>query len=249
MRYLALVLTLLALSACSLGTGDTPPTTPIPPTETLTGVVDIEYPLDGTVVYSEVLYVSGTASGIPGDEFALRAIGDNDEVIAQWTVQLQAADEGRWTVELVHNYTGQHMEVSIIALPAGADFPVTSTYDTALIVLSHQSYRPADLRGSITSPADGAAVSGSAILVSGTASGIFENTFTVRLIDEDGNDINSEIMTIVNPYFIDEVPFSLELATNGYTGPAEIRAFTQSAADGSEILIGSVNITVTEEAG
>jgi hypothetical protein len=137
------------------------------------------------------------------------------------------------------------MEVSIIAVPAGANFPATSTYDTALVTLAHQSYRPADLRGSITTPADDESISGSAILVSGTASGIFENTFTVNLIDADGNIINSEIVTVMNPYFIDEVPFSLELATNGYTGPAEIRAFTESAADGSEILIGSVEVTIS----
>jgi hypothetical protein len=248
-KTLAIILALLALSACSLTTDESPaPTTPVPPTETLTGTVNIEYPLDGTIVYSEVLYVSGTASGVPGDEFSLRVLGDNDEILAQWIVQLQPADEGRWTAELVHGYAGQPVEAHIVALPVDTDFPApaTNTYDSVLVALLHHSSRPADLRGSISSPNEDATISGATVFVSGTASGIFENTFTVSLLDEDGDEISSQIVTVVNPYFIDEVPFSVELPTNGYTGPAQIRAFTHSAEDGSEILIGSVNITVTE---
>jgi immunoglobulin-like protein involved in spore germination len=99
-------------------------------------------------------------------------------------------------------------------------------------------------RGSVTQPLDGATVSGGSIQIAGTAGGIFENMFTVAVVDLSGNTIASQGITLNNPNFDNLVSWSAALSTGNYSGQAEIRAFTASPRDGSLILLGSVHVTI-----
>jgi hypothetical protein len=65
----------------------------------------------------------------------------------------------------------------------------------------------------------------------------------------DGNVIDTRPITVFNPYFMDEVPWTAELATNGFTGQAEIRASYLAPADGSEQILASIVVTVSQDAG
>jgi hypothetical protein len=71
----------------------------------------------------------------------------------------------------------------------------------------------------------------------------------LSLFDAQGNVIDSKPVTVFNPYFIDEVTWTDGLATNGYTGAAEIRALYISPADGSEGVLDDVQVVVEEQAG
>jgi hypothetical protein len=243
MRQLIFAL-LTLLAACG---PVTPVATPMPTTPAVTGTVEIEYPPAGTVVYSEVLQLSGMAQGVPDNQFAIQLTGADEKSMGRATAQVNP--DGTWTVEMVPGYTGEPMEVTILALPIYDGAPPNSDYTISPIVLAGSSYRPEGVFGSVTLPSEGEQVGGDSIEVSGTASGVFENQFQVELRAPDGSVVTSQGVTLVNPYFADEVPWVIELATNGYTGPAEIRAFTNSPSDGSEILLGSVNVTITQDAG
>jgi hypothetical protein len=209
--------------------------------------VEITYPLDGTIVYSELLYVSGTATDIPNKTFLIRLVGADDQKIVEAAVQ--PGEDGSWTVELAHGYNGEPMEMALLALPAVEDVSNESDYAIHQIVVAAQSYRPQGSFGSITSPSEGGTVGGESFEVTGTVSGVFENTFILALMGEDGTEIDMKPVTMLNPYFLDEVPWVAELETNGYTGSAVIEVYEISARDGSKIPFGSVRVTVVQEAG
>jgi hypothetical protein len=238
MRFFTAFLLIIGLtSACA---PNTPAPTPTATTPALVGSVDIQYPQDGSTIYSELLVVSGTGEGLPGDQFRLVLAGADDSIIAQNTVVVDS--DSPWQIEIPHGYSGDPMEVSILALPL--DENTAADYDAVQVVISAQANRPQGTFGSITSPAEGANISAGAIEVSGLASGVFENTFTLDLLDNSGTMLNRQIITLNNPYFIDEVPWAATVLTGEYRGAATLKAYTNSAQDGSEIDLGSVNITI-----
>ncbi len=231
MRHIILAFLLFA-SACSPAM---PLPTMTPAVATLEGNVDILYPQDSSVIYSEALTISGTATTA---DFALKMIGPDEKIIAQTTVQAQSSD---WKVELVHGYSGEPIEVNILAVPIDAASDLD--YDIATILIAPLDSRPEGLFGSITMPSEDDSVGGEAIQVSGTASGLPENLLSIALISSDSAIIDSRDITVYNPYGIDDMPWTAELATNGYIGTAEIRITS------AENIISSVNVTVTAEAG
>lgn len=243
-RMLISLVTLILAGACGPGT----PAATLPPTPPeITGRVEITMPQPATVVYAEALYLSGTAENIPDNRFTLHLLDSDDQLLAQTAVTVQ--EDGRWQVELVHGYSGDPDEASILALPSYPGAPAGGTYAARSIMLAGSSARPEGAFGSITGPLEGDSIGGDFIQVSGTVSGVFENEFTLELVSADGRVIDQRPVLTANPYYVDEVPWSAELATNGYTGPATVRAYDLSAHDGSEIALASVNITLTNTAG
>ncbi len=240
MRVLTLLVLIVMLAACTLSESNVPTATP-----GLMGSVDIVYPPDGTTVYAEALSLRGTAQGLAGNTFTVEVVGVDDEIIARSSVTVT---DGQWAVELPHGYGGEPMEVSIYALPSDVDLTSDLRYDVGTVVLAGLSYRPEGTFGSITSPAVGDSVGGEYILVTGTASGLFEGTLLLGLYDPDGIEISRTVLTIEDQYY-NLVPWSAELPTNSYTGVAEIRAFYEQASDGKPVIIASIQVTVTQEAG
>jgi hypothetical protein len=219
---------LLLITACS-------PASPVPtPTiPALSGDVHIVYPQDGATIYSEVLIISGTATT---PDFALKLVAPDETIIAQTTIQSQA---DTWQIELVHSYNGEPIEVNVSAVPI--DTNITTEYDTLTIVLSRIENRPEGIFGSITSPSEGGTVGGEVIPISGMASGLSE--ISLALIGSDGANIDSRDVALYNPYLVDDMPWTAELATNGYLGDAKIRITN------NENSISSVDVKITSEAG
>ncbi len=234
-----IAVTLLLITACSIGE---PASTPIPTVPPLTGNVDIEYPQDGTVIYSELMHLSGTAQNL--SQFTLKLVNVDDTVIAQ--AEIQVGDDGNWQLELVHGYNGEPTEVTILALPSPED---ERDYDIAIVMMAASSHRPDGTFGSIFTPFEGDTVSGDTIEVMGTASGLFEGDFILELVGSDGQVIESQIILVYGFSRLDELPWAANLATNSYTGPAQIRAYTISPRDGAENLLNSVSIIISATAG
>lgn len=218
----------------------TPTTGPAP----LVGMVDIQVPVSGAVIYSELLYIAGTAEGTPAEGFRIQVFDLDEALLAEAVVQ---PENGSWTVEIPHQYQGEPIEVSIVA--TGIHAAAGQDYDVEAIVLSALANRPDGAFGSISSPSGGSDVGGDQIVVFGTGSGLFENTLIVQLRQADGTVIDEQIVTLNNPYFVDEVVWSTEIMTNGYTGSAELVALYYSAEDGSEVVLQRVAITVSRAAG
>jgi hypothetical protein len=203
--------------------------------------VSIDYPQDGTVIYSEQVSLSGTSAGV--GQFRIELVNPDNKVIAGETVTPGA--DGKWSLQLKHGYTGEPTEITVAARPAnGGD-----DYDERTIALAGAQYRPQGTFGTILEPGEGGSAGGDQIPVSGTASGVFENTLTVEL-SGGGKVISQQNVTLVNPGMVDEVPWTVSLSTSGYTGPAQLLAYTTSAKDGSRVVLGEVkNFTITTDAG
>lgn len=245
MRRLTLIAILtLLLTACSPAA---PIATVLPSPLPLTGSVVIDNPPDGAIIYSELLYMSGSAQSVPGNQFQIVLTGVDDQTIAQTTVQI--GSDNKWKLELPHGYTGDPTEVTVTARANYPGAPADSDYADESIVLSSKDHRPEGTFGRITSPDEGSTVGGDMIQVTGTASGVFENQFTVEMLDDKGNSLARQAVALFNPYIIDEMPWTVQLSIGKYLGPAEIRVYTKSAKDGSDVPIASVKVTVTADAG
>jgi Immunoglobulin-like domain of bacterial spore germination len=238
-RSLTLIILLLLLAACQ---ATAQPTATLEPT--LQGTVNITTPMSGALIYAEALWIAGEADNVPQAGFKLRVVTAEDVVLAETTVQPQ---DGQWLVELVHGYTGDPSEVSIYAL--ALDERIVQDYDIETILIAPLAMRPEGVFGSIHAPQDGATPGGDTILVTGSASGVFENQFTLTLEQPDGTEIASVPVTMTNPYFVDEMLWEASLPTHDYTGPAVIRAYALSPADGSIIPLGQVTVMVSRIAG
>lgn len=208
------------------------------------GEVRIVYPPAGAHLYAEVVYVAGTASSLPQRRFVLRLVGPDDAVISSHTVEAPAS--GNWQVELLRGYSGAPIEVIIEAV--SADKTDQQAYDAVTVMMASIQHRPASLTGGIQSSVSGASVGGDVIAVSGAFSGIPNNVFWLALTAADGRALDERQVALHNPYSVDLMPWSAELVTGGYVGPAELRAFTRTA-DGAERVLDSTTIVIVQEAG
>jgi hypothetical protein len=219
--------------------------TSAPTTVVLQGNIDIVYPMSGSIIYAESLYIQGTAENVPAEGFLIQVIAPDDSVIAQSSVLPQ---DGQWLVELPHNYNGDPTEATIIA--KGTDASTPGDYDIASIVISGAANRPEGIFGSIIVPSEGETVGGDSIFVSGRGSGFFENSFVLVLeTADDGEEISTTIVTMHNPYFMDDMIWEAELARNDFVGNAVIRAYYTNTESGEEVEIFRINVVVSSVAG
>jgi hypothetical protein len=100
--------------------------------------------------------------------------------------------------------------------------------------------------GEIIDPIDGAELGGDSIIISGFASGIPDNVIFIELVAEDGSVVDSQSLTLENPYFVDYVFWRAELQIKGYVGLATLNA--HSTSDNNSI-IDEAHITIFEAAG
>ena len=243
MRCLACVVmaSLLSLAACN-GTAETPVINSTPSTEPLIGDVSIVHPAEGSIIYSELLWVDGETSDWQGETFNLQLLDLDDNLIAQ--AKIQPESDGTWQVTLEHGYQGEPIEATLVIVSNTEQILASRS-----VVIAGMAYRPEGVFGSITLPISGSTLGGDSFTVQGTASGVFENSFVVALETPDGEVIDQEVVTAFNPFYVDEMPWEAELETKGYIGIATIRAYAIAPSDGREAPLGSVNITITDAAG
>lgn len=239
MRRLYIFLLIIILAACGAVPEETSndPANPV-----MEGDVRITFPQSGTVVYSEALYVEGTAADVPEDGFILRAVLPDDSVLTETTI---TPDSDEWSVDMLHNYTGDPTQIILEAIPAnGAD----GYYSEQSLIISQLTYRPEGTFGTLLSPTPEMAVGGDLIEVVGTASGIPSNTVTISLTERDGTLISEIEYAIPSPYNIDEVLWITDLPTADYTGLATVTV-TYVDADGETQTLGEADIIVSVVAG
>lgn len=241
---------MVLLAACAPNAGNAPTgegilVTLAATTAPLQGDVDIVYPISGSIIYSEALWLQGTAENVPADGFMLQVIAPDDTVLAQSIVVPQ---DGQWQVELPHNYNGDPTEATIIA--KSIDTSIAGDYDIVSILISAASNRPEGVFGSIIVPSEGETVGGDTIYVSGRGSGFFENTIVVVLeTADDAEQISNVIVTMHNPYFMDDMIWEAELPRNDFVGNAVIRGYYTNAESGEEVEVFRVNVVVSSVAG
>ena len=219
--------------------------TVIPTQPTLQGDVKITFPVSGSIIYAESLMLRGTASNVPAEGFKIQLLTPDDSVLAETTV---IPDGDTWQVELVHGYTGEPIETVIIA--RSLNDAITEDYDIESIAISSAEYRPEGVFASFISPSPDSTVGGDQIQVIGRGSGFFENTFTLALEKaSDGTEISQTVVTMDNPYFIDDMIWEADLSTNDFTGHAVLRIYYQDAATGKEVTVDTIPVVVSSIAG
>lgn len=231
----------LALAACG---GSSESNTPAPSApEMFAGEVEIVYPPNGTVIYAEVMAVHGTMFGAQELTFTVQVNTIDGQPIAQADV---TTGRGDWQVELPHTYSGEPVEAVLRVIPIGVSQGI---YTSVPLVVAGLSHRPEGVFGSLTRPTEGEVVGGDSIPVEGKASGVFEGTINLALVTPEGGIISEQIVTVMNPYYVDEVPWRSELATNGHIGLARVWMYIISANDGSFTTLGEVNVIIEVSAG
>ncbi len=236
-KHTAFLLVMLLLAACG-GTGDSQTASDAP------GVI-IRQPVDGSAIYAPALYIAGSSG--QAQTFRVQISGDGGEVLAQATVEAAA---GEWSLELVHNYTGEPIEAVIRAVPVtdAADDESETIYSAVSVLLADLSYRPDGTRGRITVPADGDDMGGDVIPVAGLASGVADNAITLTLTAEDGRVLDTQTIAMRNPYLIDELGWEGTVSAGDYTGPATLTALFP-ASEGGDDASARVRINITGAAG
>lgn len=235
LRYWAAFLLLGFCAACMATSTDTPPI------ETSASVT-INAPSIGTVIYSDRIYVAGTADALPENNFQLEVATVADEVLGEAIIEPQ---NGEWNVQLPHNYTGDPTEITIRAYAEGAE--AGTEYDIAAAVLSPADNRPEGTYGLILQPSDGDTAGGEQIPLFGVISGIDADELIVRLIMGD-EIITEQIISVDYPNRADEIPWQADLSTSERTGPVTITVGYADAEDGF-ILLDEVSIVLTAIAG
>ena len=239
MRRILIILLIAVLAACGAAP-DNPSNDPANPV--MQGDVRITFPESGTVIYSEALYIEGTADGLPEDGFILRAVLPDDSILTETTIQ---PDGNEWSVDMLHNYTGDPTQIILEAIPAnGAE----GYYSEQSLIINQLTYRPDGIFGTLLSPTPEMAVGGDLIEVAGTASGIPDNTLTISLTERDGTPISEIEYVIPSPYIIDEVLWITDLPTADFTGLATVTVTYVDDAGETQTL-GEADIVVSVVAG
>ncbi|MCC6612206.1 MAG: hypothetical protein IT320_01950 [Anaerolineae bacterium] len=120
---------------------------------------------------------------------------------------------------------------------------VTATSATALNAQAGNE-TPANSNAVIDVPADGSVVSGTPLAISGSVRGLSEDRFWLELLDDQGNTINRQEITLRNPNGALRVNWSASLFTR-YTGAAELRLIARDR-NGRDYVGATVHITIGE---
>ena len=247
MRHISLlsILIIILVTACTSTPQERGGVTLVPTQAVLKGNVDITQPISGSIIYAESLFLQGTAHDIPAEGFKIQVVTPDDLILAETTVIPEGEN---WQVELVHGYTGEPIETVIIARSVNNAIP--EDYDIESVAISAAENRPEGVFGSLIAPSPDATVGGDQIQVVGRGSGFFENTFSLVLEEaDDATEIAQTIVTMTNPYFIDDMIWEADLATNDFTGHAVLRMIYHDAATGEIIEVDRVKIVVSSIAG
>ena len=233
MRFYSLFLLLLILVGCT--TSDSGSNEP---------PVTITHPPEGAVIYAESLLVRGATVDSDPQTFTVRVTDSAGDTLVDTQVD---ASGGVWQVELPHGYSDDPAAFNVQVVIVEDDDQLVP--DSVGITLAAIEFRPEGVFGNIVIPAEDAPVGGDSISIEGTVSGTFENTFVVELVDAAENAISSTVVTVTNPYFVDEIPWSTTLATTGYTGEATLNMTIRNMENGNLIVLDSVSLVIGEAAG
>ncbi len=210
--------------------------------------VQFTAPPQGMTVYAELLYAAGT-SDRPNTRFTLLLLLPDDTVLMQASVLTDA--DGAWSLELVHGYSGEPAELTLVARPQQDPLSATppAPYASTTVLIADSRYRPAGTFAGLTFPAPGAEVGGETIPVSGAASGLPNNSLTIALIGADGSEITRQTVIVETRYPLDVVPFTADLPLAGYAGAATVRLLLVDPQTAAETILAAAAVTIGGSAG
>lgn len=251
------------------------PTTPIQPTTAVTqtptpqaseGQVDppdptqeqpeeailILEPGPGSRITASPLRVAGVADPTFEQNLVIRLLlADGTELaLVPTTIQAELGERGAFEVEVPFTVSGEQQAFVQVYATSARDGGTTHLSSVGLTLADSGEAQivpvePHPERIQISQPALGITVSGGTVTVSGTALASFEQTLLVEVLDEAGEVLNSQPVTVEAPDLGQPGPFSLALAYEvAATMPGRIVVRDVSPAFGGDVHLASVEVTL-----
>lgn len=207
------------------------PVVPTPPPSP--SIITIIAPQTGALLDTSVpTVVTGTGSGL--DRVTVQALDAINNVLAAQTVVVSG---GRWQANLaIATIPGTQGRITAFATSPTNGSVIAS----ASISVTYGQPQPTEPSLVITSPAENAALNTAApITVSGTGSGLFENSLILRVLDNEGRVLLEQPATIPAGQTVWSINVNIP-ALSGTRGV--LYAYSVSPVDGSVVLADAVNV-------
>ena len=238
-----------ALSPTAEGTSTFTPT-PAAPTRPEEAIL-IQEPGSGSQVTSPIL-VTGMADPTFEQNLVVRVLLDDGTEVTQipTTIQADIGQRGPFEVEVPVDLTEQRNIFIQVYASSARDGGITHLSSTGVIfspsgpedIVTNQPH-PEQI--TIFQPQNGGTVSGGVAHVEGFALASFEQTLLIDILDEQGNVVGSQPVTVQAPDLGQPGPFSADVVyTVTASGPGRVVVRDVSPAFGGDTHLSSVEITL-----
>lgn len=213
----------------------------------------ISSPAQGASVAPGTMQFSGFVYNLPEDRFTLALVTPDGTPINSQEITLRNPNqvaEVPWSAAMqVTRYTGP-AQVRVIARTATSEMTLAAvdivigsanTTPGSTVPTAAQIRSASSPTGTIDSPRSGESVTGDPLMITGTAGGFPDGTFTLELVASNGSVLASIPITLSGSDTA-AVPWAAPLNTGGYSGQATIR--TTVTVNGSVVELASVSVTL-----
>ena len=210
-------------------------------------------PGPGSRIVNGPLQVSGVADSTFEQNLVIRLLlADGTElVLTPTTIQAELGQRGPFAVDIPFTVSGEQQVFVQVYAASARDGGITHLASVGLTLADSGTEQivpvePHTERIQITQPAAGESISGGTVTVAGMALASFEQTLVVELLDEVGQVLSSQPVTVAAPDLGQPGPFSIELSYDlGAAASGRIVVRDLSPAFGGEAHLASVEVMLT----
>ncbi|MBK8901554.1 MAG: hypothetical protein IPM53_10250 [Anaerolineaceae bacterium] len=209
-------------------------------------------PGPGSRIAASPLRVAGVADPTFEQNLVIRLLlADGTELaLVPTTIQANIGERGAFEVEVPFAVSGEQQAFVQVYATSARDGGITHLSSVGITLADSGESQivpvePHPERIQISQPALGATVSGGTVTVSGTALASFEQTLLVEVLDEAGEVLNAQPVTVEAPDLGQPGPFSLALSYEvSASMPGRIVVRDVSPAFGGDVHLASVEVTL-----
>lgn len=209
-------------------------------------------PGPGSRIVNSPLRVAGEADPTFEQNLVIRLLlADGTQLALEPTIiQAELGERGPFTVDLPFTVSGEQQAFIQVFTTSARDGGLTHLSSVGLTLATSGEEQivpvePHPERIQISQPELGQSVSGGTVMIAGTALASFEQTLVVELLDEAGEVLSSEPVTVNAPDLGQPGPFSLELPYEVTTTmPGRVVVRDISPAFGGDVHLASVEVTL-----
>ena len=209
-------------------------------------------PGPGSRIVTSPLRVAGEADPTFEQNLVIRLLLADGTALAvvPTTIQAEMGERGPFTVDVPFTVSGEQQAFIQVFTTSARDGGLThlSAVGLTLAASGEEQIAPVEPhpeRIQISQPEFGQTVSGGTVTIAGTALASFEQTLVVELLDEAGELLSSQPVTVNAPDLGQSGPFSLDLPYEvATTMPGRVVVRDISPAFGGDVHLASVEITL-----
>lgn len=213
----------------------------------------ISQPGPGSRIVNGPIQVAGVADPTFEQNLVIRLLlADGTELaVAPTTIETELGQRGPFTVEVPFAVSGEQQAFIQVYTTSARDGGITHLASVGVTLADAGAEQivpvePHTERIQINQPAPGDTISGGVVTVAGVALASFEQTLVVELLDEMGQVLSSQPVTVAAPDLGQPGPFSIELTYEVAADmPGRVMVRDISPAFGGDVHRASVEVTLT----